>query len=68
MDFIACLLTRGLHVSRFVISSKVIARDLERGRDSAERRFYPGKITALIAVNVLLWLSILAIAVTIDLI
>lgn len=62
-------INQGLNqVSRYVISSKVIARDIERNRNAKERRFYPGKLTLLILVNVVLWLLIFSIAAALDLI
>jgi hypothetical protein len=57
-----------LQVSRYVISSKAIARDLERNQSNDGKRFYPGKVTLLILINVVLWVTILAIASGIDLI
>ena len=62
-------INQGLNqVSRYVISSKVIARDIERNRNAKERRFYPGKLTLLVLVNVVLWLLIFSIAAALDLI
>lgn len=55
-------------MSRYVISSKAIARDLERNQSNDGKRFYPGKVTLLILINVVLWVTILAIASGIDLI
>ena len=59
---------RMFQVSRYVISSKAIARDLERSQAGDSKRFYPGKVTLLILVNLVLWVTIIAIASGIDLI